>query len=412
LNGDTNIDSSVGPSDVIKARNDSEQFIYTGIYQQSITDWWSLGLTLSRSQESLPFDPGTLQRNLSTGAVTVPFGSPVETKVVSNRIENQHNFQITKYALVTAGFQYRQQQGKNDAELSRKTISSHAGFAQIQLNAMERFLATAGIRQDSYNTFGDSTTYRVTGGYLHHETDTKIRGSYATGFRAPNINELFFPNFGNPNLQPEKSQSLDVGIDQFLLNKRVKISAGYFWNRFRNLIETIQSLPVCGTGSFGVNFCPVNVGIAKTQGWEAGLAMVLVEDKPFIKRLDIQSQYTLTLTRNLDTGARLGRWPVDQGTVSVLYQPINDLNFVMDYRFVGSQFNNPSTAQNDSQRVDSFQVVNLTVNYDVTKQVQAYVRVENLFDEKYEEILNFGTPVRSIFGGVRMNFELPVGSQS
>jgi vitamin B12 transporter len=85
---------------------------------------------------------------------------------------------------------------------------------------------------------------------------------------------------------------------------------------------------------------------------------------------------------------------------------------VVDFRFVGSQFNQPRTAQDDSQRVDSFKVVNFTVNYDVTQQIQAYTRVENLFNEKYEEVLFFGTPVRSIYGGVRVNFEVPLGSKS
>ena len=411
-NSDTQVDSSFGPSDVIKARSDSKQFIFSGRYEQPLTKWWSHVLTLSRAQEASFFDPGILQRNLSTGAVSVPFGEPNETRVLADRIESQHNFQIGKHAILTMGYQFREQQGENDTGLSNKILSSHAGFAQVQVNLFDRVLGTAGVRQDSFNTFGDATTYRVTGGYLLKETDTKLRGSYATGFRAPDVNELFFPDFGNPDLQPEKSQSFDIGIDQFLFDKRVKISGGYFWNRFRGLIETIQNAAICGVGSFGANFCPVNVSTAKSQGWEAALSILLVHDKPFVKRLDLQGQYTLTLTRNLDTGRRLGRWPIDQASVRVLYQPFDPLNVVIDFRFVGSQFNNPSTAQNNTQRVGSFEVVNLTASYDVTNQIQVYTRVENLFDEEFEEVRFFGTPVRSIYGGVRMNFELPLGSNS
>ena len=121
----------------------------------------------------------------------------------------------------------------------------------MQLNLFDRFFATAGVRHDSFNTFGDAATYRVTGGYLVKETNTKIRSSYATGFRAPTVNELFWPDFGNPDLKPEQSQSFDVGIDQALFADRVTISGGYFWNRYRDLIQTIQSAAVCGTGPFG-----------------------------------------------------------------------------------------------------------------------------------------------------------------
>jgi vitamin B12 transporter len=53
-------------------------------------------------------------------------------------------------------------------------------------------------------------------------------------------------------------------------------------------------------------------------------------------------------------------------------------------------------------------VVNLAASYNVTKNWQAYVRVDNLFNETYEEIFPFGTPIRSIYGGVRMNYDLPL----
>lgn len=406
--GSLNIDSAFGPSDVIKARNDSKQFIFSGRHEQPITNWWTHILTLARSQEASLFDPGISQRNLSSGAVSVPFGSPNETRVLSNRIETQHNFKVGDYGTFTAGYQFREQQGENDSGLSNKIVSSHAGFVLLQVNVLDRLFGTAGVRHDSFNTFGDATTYRVTGGYLLKETNTKFRASYATGFRAPTINELFFPDFGNPNVLPEKSQSFDVGVDQSFFEDRVKISGGYYWNRFRNLIQTIQNATICGIGAFGANFCPVNVAKAKSQGWEWQIDAVLIQDKPWVKRLEIRGQYTMTLTRDLTTTRRLNRWPIDQASLSVFYQPIDPLNVIIDFRFVGSQFNLASTAQDDSQRVGSFEVVNMTVNYDISKNFEAYVRVDNMFDEEYEEILFFGTPGRSIFSGVRVNFELPV----
>lgn len=400
------IDSSSGPSDVIKARNDSERFIFSGQYRQSWTDWWTHALTLSRSQDAGLFVPGTLQRNLSTGMTRVPFGDSNETRVVANRIESQHDFSFNQYVTLTAGYQFREQLGENDTGLSEKIVSSHAGFGQMQFNLFDRFFSTVGVRQDHFNVFGDATTYRVTGGYLVKETDTKIRSSYATGFRAPTINELFWPGFGNPDLQPEKSQSFDMGVDQTLFAERVKISGGYFWNRYRNLIQTIQSAEVCGTGAFGANYCPVNVASAKAQGWEGVVNVVVVEEQPWVKRLELKGQYTRTLTRDLMSNARLRRWPVDQASLSLYYQPVDVLNMILDFRFVGSQFND----RDNTRRVGSFDVVNLAVNYDLSEQLQAYVRVDNLFDEEYEEVLYYGTPGRSVFGGIRANFDLPFGT--
>ena len=401
-----NIDNSFGPSDVIGARNDSERFIFSGMYQQPLTGWWTHALTLSRSQDSGLFEPGTLQRNLSTGMTRVPFGGPNETRVLVNRIESQHDFRLNQFVTLTAGYQFREQLGENDTGLSEKIVSSHGWFGQMQLNLFDRFFATAGVRHDQYNVFGDATTYRVTSGYLIEETNTKIRSSYATGFRAPTINELFWPDFGNPDLQPEQSQSFDVGVDQALFADRVTISAGYFWNRYRDLIQTIQSAPVCGTGPFGANYCPINVASAKSQGWEGSVNIVMVQEQPWMKRLELKGQYTMTLTRDLMNGTRLRRWPIDQASLSLYYQPVDSLNMTLDFRLVGAQFNN----RENTQRVDSFEVVNVAVNYDLSDQFQAYVRVDNLLDEEYEEILFFGTPGRSVFGGIRANFDLPFGS--
>ena len=52
------------------------------------------------------------------------------------------------------------------------------------------------------------------------------------------MNELFFPNFGNPNLGPEKNQSMDVGSRPIFSSKQLKFSGGLFWNHYRNLIIT------------------------------------------------------------------------------------------------------------------------------------------------------------------------------
>ena len=79
-------------------------------------------LTLARAKESSPFDPGVSQRNLSSGTVSVPFGGKNDTRVLSNRIESQHNFELMKFATLTLGYQFREQQGKNDTGLSRKII--------------------------------------------------------------------------------------------------------------------------------------------------------------------------------------------------------------------------------------------------------------------------------------------------
>lgn len=401
MNSDVQLDnlSATAPSDVYGSKSRTQQYVFSGSYEQPITAWWSQKLTLARSQENSLFLPGTLQRNLVTGVFSTPFGDPNETRVLSNRLEWQHNFQVTKLLLLSAGYQFREQQGENDSGLTNRILSSNAGFAQAQFNLWDRVFATAGIRHDSYNVFGDATTYRFTGGYFHKETDTKLRAGYSTGFRAPSMNELFFPNFGNPNLGPEKNQSMDVGVDQYFFSKQFKLTGGFFWNRYRDLIVTTFDPVLCASFStFG--FCPQQLGEASTKGWEAGLSYTYSTDRPFLKSLILQAQYTNTLTRDLETQSRLPRWPTDQWSTTISYQPIDPLWITVTGRYVGSRFNTTG----DQQNLRAFDVWSLAVTYDVNKQVQAYLRAENLFNEKYEEVASAGTAIRSIFGGLRLTF--------
>lgn len=406
LQGKVNFDNGSSPGfDTLGAFTNSQQFVYSATYAQPITAWWNQAITLSRQTEDSESFSGTTQRNLQTGVVNSPYLYRSQINTVANRAEWQHNFQIGKPLLLSAGYQFRQQQGENQNLLTNnydfptKTVFSHAGFAQAQLNLWDRVFATGGIRYDDYNVFGSSTTYRTTAGYLHRETDTKVRGSYATGFRAPTINQLFYPNYGNPNLKPERSQGMDVGIDQYLLHKRLTLSGGYFWNRFRDMIAAVSTSTVCGAGGY----CAENIGLVGTKGWEASVKYAVIRDAPWIKSLDIQAQYTNTMTRNLQEypGKRSPRMPVDQWSMIVSYQPVEPVRVNLEGRYVGSRFDDV----NNQQSMRAFDVWNLSATYDVTKRVQTYLRADNIFNEKYEEVRFYGTPIRSIFAGVRVNYD-------
>ncbi|BFU97131.1 MAG: putative Vitamin B12 transporter BtuB [Nitrospira sp.] len=418
MNGITNLDGFAfnpttfgsDPADVLGAKTQSQQYVYSGSYMQPITNWWSQKLTLARATESLATVSGTVERNLVTGAVGVPFAFNSEIDTTSNRIEWQHDFQVAKPVVLTAGYQFREQIGENFDTLAgttpipSKVISSNAGFAEAKLNLWDRLFGTAGIRQDEYNVFGSATTYRLTGGYLHKETGTKLRGSYGTGFRAPTINQLFFPDFGNPNLKPEKSKGMDVALDQSLFNDRVVLSVGYFWNRYQNLILSVFDPVGCGFTAFG--FCAQNVGASRAEGVEASAKLQIIRDRPGVKSLDLQFQYTYTSTENVTNNAdtRLPQWPLHQWSTVLSYQPIDALRANLEGRYAGQRFNDVS----NQQSVPSFYVFNASATYNLNKTVQIYGRADNIFNQKYEEVLFFGTPIRSVFGGVRVNFDVPL----
>src|SRR5208282_2321652 len=113
--------------------------------------------------------------------------------------------------------------------------------------------------------FGDHTTFRVAPVYLVPVTDTKLKASYGTGFKAPSLEDLyvnFLPSFlANPNLKPEESSGWDAGFEQPIANDRFRFGSTYFRNDIRNLITTVPT-PTLFVDTLA------NVDVASTFGAE------------------------------------------------------------------------------------------------------------------------------------------------
>ncbi|MBV8171398.1 MAG: TonB-dependent receptor, partial [Candidatus Eremiobacteraeota bacterium] len=88
---------------------------------------------------------------------------------------------------------------------------------------------------------------------------TAVRASYARAFRAPNLDELYFPGFGNPSLQPEYATTFDVGARTY--NREVDAFATLFGSDTNNLIVN-QEIDTMG------DFLPFNVGKARVRGYD------------------------------------------------------------------------------------------------------------------------------------------------
>ena len=134
-----------------------------------------------------------------TGPVGFPFKSQIERRATG--LNGSIIFRSANTLLLTAGYQFREQIGNNidlltqTATFSNKILSSHAGFADAQLNLWDRVFGTAGIRQDEYNVFGSATTYRVTGGYLHQRDRYQAARQLWDRIPRPNDQSIIFPRF-------------------------------------------------------------------------------------------------------------------------------------------------------------------------------------------------------------------------
>ncbi|KQP40375.1 TonB-dependent receptor [Methylobacterium sp. Leaf106] len=311
------------------------------------------------------------------------------------RYEYRGDYQLSPGNLVLFGAQ------RDDESLSttdpnpfgsgnlRARNGNTAGYGEIQLTPFDRASFVANVRHDENDAFGPATTFRVAPSYILPFTDTRIKGSVGTGFKAPTLSQLFqsfpaFNFFANPNLKPEESLGYDAGFEQ-PLGERVLVGATYYANDFKNLINT--------NASFTSN---ENVGRAESYGAEAFVAV------RFTDTLSGRVDYTNTVTKNEITNQELLRRPRHKGSATAQWTPIPGLSFSGTVIVLGHFVDGNRDFSIQRLKNPGFTLVNLAVNYDVNETVSVFGRIDNLFDRRYENPTGFLGPGLAVYGGVRV----------
>jgi vitamin B12 transporter len=289
---------------------------------------------------------------------------------------------------IVVGLSFRQENASSAGDFSglttvldNQTSWIRSAYGEYRIHLWDRLTVSGGARVDSHKEFGTHGTYRGTAAYVIEETDTKLRGSIGTGFKAPTLFELFDPTFGNPNLKPEESTGWDAGFDQGLFGRVVIGSVTYFRNNFTNLI---QGDPL--------TFVSFNTGHAGTSGVETALKIVPV------KPLELRLSYTFTDTKDKDTGEELLRRPRHKAAARADYDATEKLHLNASYLYVGRRQDVGSVTMPD------YAVLNLAAAYKVTEKFSVFVRGDNMLNRHYEEIDGFGTPGISGYVGASIEF--------
>ncbi|MCX8027252.1 MAG: TonB-dependent receptor [Thermodesulfovibrionales bacterium] len=309
-----------------------------------------------------------------------------EIKTTMNTIDWQHNLYLSDTYTLTGGFEYRQEKGKS-LDVYDDSVNNKALYLNNKISLIKGgMILNIGIRNDSHSIFGSKTTFKIGGLYNIQDIDTIIRLSYGTGFKAPTLNELYYNDpwgsIGNLNLKPEKSKGWDVGIEKYFLDKKFTVSVTYFNQRYTDLIEWVETPP----GSW--TWTPQNVSEATVKGLE-GIIKTSITDY-----ITIDAGYTYLDAKD-EEGQRLSRRPENKATFTLNYKK-KDFNINTQYIYVGKRYDKSITGY-----LDSYNLLNLSATYKVSNNLNLYLRLHNLLNEKYEEIKGFGSHGISLYGGVR-----------
>ncbi len=325
------------------------------------------------------------------------------------KLDYQNTFNILDIDKVIVGYDYNEELGdfysQNDyfgymAVSDMPKVFSREGdlYLENRFNLSDRLTSTQGVRVNHHSRAGTQATYRIDGSYLF-VTGTKIRALVATGFRAPTLYQLFAPadaffSGGNPNLEPEKSQSYEYGLDQYLFGEKAIVSVTYFHTVYRNLIDALYNPNTWVTDSY------TNIGKAQVHGLEGSLKL-----KP-LEALTLVCGLTYQKTKDFQYDQELPRRPERKFFIEGYWQATDKLSFDVRLRYNGPMSDNKSNPAwgLDTYKVKEYTVVDMVTNYDINKNFSVYAKIDNLMNKHYENVRGYGTVPFSAYGGVKARF--------
>jgi vitamin B12 transporter len=316
--------------------------------------------------------------------------------------EFQTNYRFEDWSTSTFGVQYNRRSASTSGGID-EAIGNVGYYLQQQFHFFDRrLIAIPGIRLDDNQQFGTAWTPSFSAAYLFKEIGTKLKGGYAKGFRAPSLNELFFPPafgcpaFGNPNLGPEKSWEINFGVEQNFLAERLKMGANYFHREVKDLIE---GRPIPGD-PFGC-FRAENVGRARFDGVELTLGIRLFEG------LTLNANYSYLDWDTAD--GKLARRPHNSGNVILNYLQ-DGLNINLIANIVGRRDDFQAASPFGDTVTAGYGTVDLASSYKLpwqiplVKELSLIGKIQNLFNKKYDQADGFRAPPLNFLLGFWANF--------
>lgn len=314
----------------------------------------------------------------------------------------QHNWKVAKNQTLTYGFDYRNTQSRNttfsyglgttDVNYDG-SIDQGALFARYDVNITPKFNLNFGLRQDFNSLANGSFTSPSVGARLAIGDSTVLRANYARSFRAPQIVNLeglaAFNVVGNPDLEPERGDSFDIGIDQSL-GKNGLLRLTFFANTISNLINF----------QFGAPSTYENIGKVRTLGLEADLNVRL------LKNLYAFANFTLNEPEIIEdgdptiTGNELSFRGADSLNVGLAYENAKGVYIAAIVRYLSSYFvNNTNT-----ESLPGYTTLDLKLRFPIGDSFAFTGSLDNLLDQQYEQFPGFPAVGRSFRLGVSATF--------
>ena len=280
-----------------------------------------------------------------------------------------------------------------------------AYYSELLGNLADRFSYTISGRVDDNSDYRRFATYRL-GANTTLIRGLRMRSALSSAFNAPAFNQLrpTLYTVGSPDLRPERILSGEIGFVANLHSDVAQFSASYFNQRFSDLIQYVNGGPPSFKGSFAnltgasANGYEAELQVIPALNWRGSASYTIV--KPRVTRIDAGYQ------GSDQVGDALLRRPTHSGSVVLSYNRPRGASVGTSVSYVGKRAD-LDFAQFPSPRVTlrAYTKVDISAEYPLTGSSRTGLainaRVENLFDKRYEDVLNFRAPGRTVLIGGR-----------
>jgi len=344
----------------------------------------------------------TDNRNLADGARDSSTASDRKTFTYQSDMQIGENLLSMAIEHERTRFEQRGEIGFGDPNQGQQ-MSVNSLIADFQGRSIDRLTWLLSARYDDNSDFDSAVSGRLSLAY-HFSDTTIVRANLGTGRKAPTFIERFgfFPGqfTGNPDLKPEKSKSIDLGIDRLLFDNAVELQLSVYYQTLEDEINGFVFDPDTFL------FTAENIdGDSVRTGVEAAATFNLTDN------LSFGGSYTYTdSTENDGSGndVRELRRPRHNGSLNTSYRFLDEranLRLVADYGGTSTDiFFPPFPAPSEIVSLESHWLLDLTASYDINQDTNIFVRANNLLDEDYEQVYGYRTPGRSAYVGVRLGF--------
>jgi vitamin B12 transporter len=315
--------------------------------------------------------------------------------------------------LLTAGTEVEHETGAigdRGSDLLRPERTNVGAYAQDRVLLGGRTYLTLGARVERNGSFGTRVVPRAALAFRLRDGDdaTTLRASAGLGIKEPSFLESYGESLftkGNPRLKPERSATVDAGIEQRLFGSRLRAVVTVFHHEYRDQIAYTAD-PNTFVGTY------VNLGRTRAKGVEVSL-----DARPWPWLL-LDGAYTFLDGRILESPS--GFDPVYEAGRTLLRRPAHQASASARLRFaratlgltlayVGaradSDFVGLGLADDPSFRNPSYTRLDARLRVRVAGPLEAFLIGENLLDERYQEVLGYPALPRSVRAGVRLAWE-------